>query len=125
MSSSAHGFVDSAKQLGENLIGSVHDRLELFSLELQEEKFRIIRVLILAISAIFSAFLALIFLSLTIVYLFWDEARLAVLIGFTIFYSAAFVGVLLSLRRFAAKLAAPFESTRRELAADRAVLRRD
>lgn len=121
--SSSHGFLDSVRQLGENLVSTVHDRLELFSLELQEEKFRIIRILVLANGAIFSLFLALIFLSLTITYLFWDAARIWVLVGFTFFYTVLFGGIVLALKKVASRLSAPFEDTRREIAHDRDALR--
>jgi uncharacterized membrane protein YqjE len=104
------------------LVGSAHDRIELFSIELQEEKLRIFRVLILINAAIFSAFLALIFISLVVVYLFWETARLGVLSGFAVFYSAAFAGLVIALKRYLATLPGPFESTRQELAADRDVL---
>jgi uncharacterized membrane protein YqjE len=120
--SSLPGILNSLRQFADGLLGSVHDRLELFSIELQEEKLRIFRILILINAAIFSAFLALIFISLVIVYLFWDTARVGVLSGFAVFYSAAFVGVVLALKKFLAKQPRPFESTRQELAADRDAL---
>jgi uncharacterized membrane protein YqjE len=119
VASSSHGFIDSLRQLGDNLLGTVHDRLELLAVELQEEKFRILRILILANAAIFSAFLALIFLSITITYLFWDSARVWVLAGFTVLYAAICIGIVLALKKGAARLSVPFEDTRREIAADR------
>lgn len=124
VSSSSHGFLDSVRQLGENLLSTVHDRLELLTLELQEEKLRILRILVLINAAIFSAFLALIFLSVTITYLFWESARIWVLAGFTVLYFAAFTGLVIALKRGASRLTVPFEDTRREIAADRDSLRR-
>ena len=120
--SSLPGILSSLRQFADGLLGSVHDRLELFSIELQEEKLRIYRILFLINAAIFSAFLALIFISLVIVYLFWDTARLGVLSGFAVFYSAAFLGVVLALQKFLARQPKPFEATRQELAADRDAL---
>jgi uncharacterized membrane protein YqjE len=122
--SSSHGLLDSVRQIGENLLGTVHDRLELFSLELQEEKFRVIRMLILANAAIFSGFLALIFISLTVTYLFWEHARIWVLGGFAFFYTAIFVGLALAVLRGAHRETAPFGSSRREIASDRDAFRR-
>jgi uncharacterized membrane protein YqjE len=120
--SSLPGILNSLRQFADGLLGSVYDRLELFSIELQEEKLRIFRILILINAAIFSAFLALIFISLVIVYLFWDTARLGVLSGFAVFYSAAFAVVVVALKKFLASQPKPFEITRQELAADRDAL---
>lgn len=120
--SSLPGILGSLRQFADGLLGSVHDRLELFSIELQEEKLRIFRILILINAAIFSAFLALIFVSLVVVYLFWDTARIYVLSGFAIFYCALFAGVLIALKKFLANQPKPFEATRQELAADRDAL---
>lgn len=122
-SSSSPGFIDSLRRLGDGLLGTVHDRLELFTIELQEEKLRIIRTLILVNAAIFSAFLGLTFLTLTIVYLFWDSARIWVLAGFTLLYIAVCAGILVALKRHLGGLAKPFEGTRGELKADRASLK--
>ena len=120
--SSLPGILNSLRQFADGLLGSVHDRLELFSIELQEEKLRAFRILILINAAIFCAFLALIFISMVVVYLFWDTARLYVLISFAIFYSAAFAGVVIALKKFIAAQPKPFEATRHELTADRDAL---
>jgi len=120
--SSLPGILNSFRQLADGLLGSVHDRLELFSIELQEEKLRIFRILILINAAIFSAFLALIFFSLVIVYLFWDTARIEVLCGFTILYAAACFLFVRAIKKFVASQPTPFEATRHELAADRETL---
>jgi len=102
----------------------VHDRVELFSLELQEEKFRLIRILLWVGAAFFAGLMALLLGSLTLVYLFWDSARLAVLGGLTAFYGVTFLTLVLTLRRFLARQLRPFAGTLQELAADRACIRK-
>jgi len=75
------GILHSVRTFADNLLATVQDRIELVSVELQEEKLRLIKVFIWISAAIFSSVLALMFASITIVYLFWESARLAALIG--------------------------------------------
>jgi uncharacterized membrane protein YqjE len=117
------GFLDSFRALGDGLLATVQDRLELFAVELQEEKFRMIQTFIWISAAIFSAMMAIIFASLTLVYLCWESARLAVLGGLTVFYGAAVVAIVLAVRRFLARQPEPFTATREELGADRSCIR--
>ncbi|HEY5552049.1 MAG TPA: phage holin family protein [Opitutaceae bacterium] len=113
------GFLGSFKTLGDSLLGTVQDRLELFSLELQEEKFRLIRIFLWISAAVFTGMLAVAFGSLTLVYLFWESARLAVLGGLTAFYAVALVVIIVTFRRFLARQPSPFADTLKEIGEDR------
>ena len=117
------GFLHSFRVLGDSLLGTVQDRLQLFSVELQEEKFRLIQTFIWISAAIFSGVMAVAFASLTLVYFFWESARLAVLGGLTAFYAAALVAIIIGFRRFIARQPRPFAATLQELAEDRACIR--
>lgn len=117
------GLLGSIRGLADGLLDSARDRIELFSLELHEEKFRIIQLFIWISAAVFSAILAITFVSLTIVYLFWDSARLAVLTGFAVVYTGVFLAVLRYCRKFVARQPRPFESTLSELRQDRTCIR--
>ncbi|HTQ31247.1 MAG TPA: phage holin family protein [Opitutaceae bacterium] len=117
------GFLGSLRQVGERLISSLESRVELFSVELQEEKFRLLQNFIWISAAIFVGAMAMAFASLTVVYAFWETARLAALAGLTLFYAAAFVAIIVLFRRHLARQPRPFGDTRRELAADRACFR--
>ena len=119
----APGFLGSFRALGEVLLGTVQDRLELFSVELQEEKLRLIEIFVWISAAVFSGVMAITFASLTLVYLFWESARLAVLGGLTLFYAAGLVAIVLAFRRFIARQPRPFSATRQELGEDRACIR--
>jgi len=119
----AAGLLGSIRGLADGLLDSARDRIELFSLELHEEKFRIIQLFIWISAAVFSAILAITFVSLTIVYLFWDSARLAVLTGFAVVYTGVFLAVLRYCRQFVARQPRPFESTLSELKQDRTCIR--
>lgn len=119
------GLLDSIRHFGRGLLASVQDRVELVSLELQEEKFRLIQTFIWISAAIFAAMMAIAFASLTLVYLFWESARLAVLGGLTLAYTGAAVGIIIAFRRFRARQPRPFAGTIEELKQDRACIRRE
>jgi uncharacterized membrane protein YqjE len=119
----AGGLLNSIRGLADGLIETAHDRLELFVLELHEEKFRIIQLFIWISAAVFSGILAITFASLTVVYLFWETARLAVLGGFAVLYGGIFIGLLTYCRKFIQRQPRPFESTISELQQDRACIR--
>lgn len=117
------GFLDSLRTLGDGLLGSVQDRLELFSIELQEEKFRLIQTFVWICAAVFTGIMAIAFASLTLVYLFWESARLAVLGGLTLAYFGALAAIIVAFRRFIARQPTSFAATRQELGEDRACIR--
>jgi uncharacterized membrane protein YqjE len=119
------GFLHSLRALGDGLLATVQDRLELFSVELQEEKFRLIQMFAWICVAVCAGMLAIMFASLTLVYLFWDTARLAVLGGLTIFYTGALVAIIIAFRRFIARQPRPFSATREEIGEDRACIRNE
>ena len=119
------GFLDSFRALGDGLLGTAQDRLELFSVELQEEKFRLIQIFFWISAAVFTGLMTITFASLTLVYLFWESARLAVLGGLTAFYAVALVAIIVGYRRFIARLPTPFLATRQEIREDRACIRKE
>ena len=119
------GFLDSFRALGDGLLSTASDRLELFSVELQEEKFRLIQIFFWISAAVFTGMMTITFASLTLVYLFWESARLAVLGGLTVFYAVALVIIIIAYRRFIARLPTPFLASRQELREDRACIRNE
>lgn len=117
------GFVASLRSLADGVLASAQDRLELFSLELQEEKFRLIQMFVWISAGVFTAMMAATFASLTLVYLFWDSARLAVLVGLTLLYTGLLVAIVLALRGFLARQPVPFAATLHEIGEDRSCIR--
>ena len=120
---STSGLLGSLRALGDGLLASVQGRLELFSIELQEEKLRLLKTVVWVGAAVFLGLLAVVFSSLTLVYLFWDSARLAVLGGLAVFYTGALAVVLLALRRFLRHQPSPFAATLHEFGKDRECIR--
>jgi len=119
------GFLNAFRMLGDSLLATVQDRLELFSVELQEEKFRLILTFIWISAAVFTAMMAVAFASLTLVYLFWESARLAMLVGLTLFYAVALVAIIIAFRRYIARQPQPFSATRQEIGKDRTCIRNE
>ncbi len=122
-SSSSKGILTTLRTLGDSLIGSLQDRIELFSVELQEEKFRLIRTFIWITAAVFTAMMTVTFASLTLVYLFWESARLTVLVCLTTVYTGMMVAIIVGLRGFLARQPRPFIATLQEISEDRACIR--
>lgn len=121
--SAASGIMGSLRTLGDGLIASVQDRLELLAVELQEEKFRLVQTFLWISAAVFTGMLAIVFASLTLVYLYWESARLAVLGGLTALYTVALVGIIIAFRRYLARQPTPFAVTLHEIKDDRACIR--
>ena len=124
-SDSPPGILGSLRTLGGGLVSSLKDRVELISLELQEEKFRLIQTFVWICAAMFAGMMALVFVSLTLVYLFWDYARLAVLGGFAVFYTGGAIAIIIFFRRYLARQPRPFAATIEELTQDPACITKD
>jgi uncharacterized membrane protein YqjE len=116
------GILGSLRILGDSFLGTLEDRLGLVSIELQEEKYRLIQTFLWISAVLFSAIMAITFASLTLVYLFWDSARLAVLGGLAVLYSVALVLVVVAFRRYLARQPAVLGATLQELRHDRACI---
>lgn len=119
------GILGSLRSLGDGFLANVQDRLELFSIELQEEKFRLIQTFVWISAGVFAGMMAMMFASLTLVYLFWASARLAVLGGLTVLYAGALVAIIIVLRRHLARRPKPFAASLEALGEDRACIRNE
>jgi uncharacterized membrane protein YqjE len=115
------GVLASLRRLGATLVEVLHTRAELLARELERERVRITRLLLLGIVALFFLALGAITFTIFIVVLFWDSQRL-VAIGFlTVLYFALAIGFAMLAKRDAAQSAKPFTSTVAQLKKDREV----
>ena len=121
--SSSPGFLQSVREFADSLLASVEDRIQLISVELQEEKLRLIRIFIWISAAIFTGMMAITFASITLVYLLWESARLAALGGLTLLYVTGLVIIVVSFRRYLARQPKPFAATLQEIKVDRVCIR--
>ena len=116
--------MQSLAGLGESLLKTLQDRIELISVELQEEKYRLVQLIIWISAAVFAGGMTLTFATITVVYLFWDTARIAVLAGFTGLYGLSLIFVIRALRRVFTHQPKPFEATIESLTEDRECIRK-
>jgi uncharacterized membrane protein YqjE len=119
------GFIASFRAFGDSLLAAVQNRIEIFTVELQEEKFRLIQTCIWISAAVFAGMMTITFASLVVVYAFWESARLAVLGGLTAVYAGALVAIIVALRRFLARQPKPFATTLHVIGDDRACIRKE
>jgi uncharacterized membrane protein YqjE len=117
------GILGSLRTFCDSLLASGTQRLELLSVELQEEKFRLIQIFMWISAVVFTGMMAVTFASIVLVYAFWESARLAVLGGLALVYAATFVAVVLAFRAYLARQPQPFAATLSEHGADRACIR--
>ncbi len=117
------GLLGSFRKLGEGLLASLEDRISLVSLELKEEKLRLIRTLFWIGAILFSGVMAATFASLTVVYLLWETSRLMALGGLALLYSATFACLIAAFRRYLESQPKPLAATLEEIGEDRECIR--
>ncbi|HLH53184.1 MAG TPA: phage holin family protein [Verrucomicrobiae bacterium] len=119
------GLFQSIRYLGRSGIAVLQNRIELFAVELEEQKIRFIRILILAGAAIFLANTALLVISATIVYAVGEKARLAVLLALSAIYVASAIWAFVALQKELRSSAPAFKETVAELKKDTDLFREE
>jgi uncharacterized membrane protein YqjE len=102
----------------------LHNRVELFAVELQEEKSRAIELLIFAMCGVFLGVIAVVVVTFTIAFLLEGDARRIALIIFSALYVVGSAGFFLAVRSLLKNRPPPFSATIAELKKDRACLRK-
>ena len=125
MAGSEHsgGLFGSIRRAADTCLSGVHNRVELLSVELQEEKLRLVRLLLWTGAALFSAFLAITIMTVAIVALVPDESRKAVLWGFAVLYVIVTIVICIKLRTEMKSAPPPLADTIGELKKDVEALR--
>jgi uncharacterized membrane protein YqjE len=113
------GLLSSLRKLAASLVGALQTRLELLATEIEEERVRLARLLLLYFIASFFFALGILTLTLLIIVLFWDTHRLLVIGLLAVIYFAAGLAVAYVLRREAAAGSRLFSASLSELAKDR------
>lgn len=83
----AGGLLATGRRMLRTLGGLAESRLELFLLELKEERVRLLDTLLLVAACLVSALMTVAMLTLTLVVIFWQEYRVAVLVLLTLGYA--------------------------------------
>lgn len=94
------GLFASLRGLIATAIALLRTRLELFATELEEEKLRLLSIVMYGAAAFFMLYAGVLLLAIFLTVLFWDSHRLLVLGGLTaIFLACGFGAILLVLRQ--------------------------
>lgn len=122
LTSTTTGILSTAGAVLDGLMETVQTRLRLLSLELQEEKLRMVQLAFWVAAAVFCGGMVMTFLSAIVVFVMWDRAPLEALVGLAIFYIAAFAVILRLFRQFLGRQPTPFDATLHELQKDRSCI---
>lgn len=112
------GVRGTLRRLGETILTTLRNRIEIFGVELQEEKAWMLSTLIWAAAAIFLGGITVVLAIISIVWLTPEAARPWVLIGLTILFGFLSANAIASLRRQISAKPVPFEATTTELKKD-------
>lgn len=109
----------SPRRLGASLLGLLHSHVELFGIELQEQKANSLYLLLFGGLTLIFALLLLIGLSGLVLALCWENWRYEALGGLCLFYFLATLYCGVRLRTAVDDDESPFNATLEELARDR------
>ncbi len=117
------GLIESVRRLGASMLALAQTRLALASIDLAEERDRLLRIAMLALaSTVLFAFTIAAISGLLLVAL-WDEWRFQVLIGLLIAYALGGAWCVSQIRSMLRNAPALLETTLAELERDRDALR--
>lgn len=119
---SGSGLSSSLRRMLTTLLGMLQNRLELFSLELQDEREWLVGTLVWASALVFLSGCALILITITIVLLTPAEVQRYVLVALCLVYIALAVGGAIGLRKRLNEKPPAFKDTVSELKKDIASL---
>jgi uncharacterized membrane protein YqjE len=115
------GLWVSLKRILDTLLATAQNRVELFAVELQEEKYRIVEAMLCVAAVAAFGMMTLSLVTFTVVILFWENGRLLALGGLSVLY---LIVTMLAWRALQSRLkaASAFAGTIDELKKDRACL---
>lgn len=101
-------------------LDTLHNRGELFMVELQEEKSRLIQLVIRGVGALFLAIMTALLVTGAVIFLVPEEQRLLAVIAFAVLYLIATVWALFSIKSMLKRI--PFGETMAQFKKDRDLL---
>lgn len=119
------GLPASFRRLGSSLLGLVRTRIELFAVELQEQKLQATGLLLWLAVAVALSVAAILLALGTLALFLWNTAGYPGLVGLSLLVAGAAAGVLLLIRRRILRAAPPFAATAAEFQKDLEHLRRE
>ena len=116
------GFLHSVRTALDSGLGLIQNRVELFALELQEEKWRLLQTVLGAAALVALGTITLVLVTLVVVFACWDNARLTALSILSVLYGVGTLALYFKVRTLI-KQNRPMSATVDELEKDRACLR--
>jgi uncharacterized membrane protein YqjE len=118
------GLPGALSRLGASILALLNSRIELVTIEFEEERERTKELLIAVICGVLLSLLALVFASFFVIAYFWDTNRLAAIGAVTLLYAALGALAFARIKQRARARPAPFAATLAEFNKDAAALRR-
>lgn len=115
----SRGLTASLRGVASTVFAILHSRAELLTLELERERLRITRLVLLCAAALFFLMLGALTATLLIIAFFWDSHRLLTMGLLATLYVCLGIAAAVFARREAARRRRPFASTVAELKKDR------
>jgi uncharacterized membrane protein YqjE len=120
----ANGWLDALRRGGDSVLGLVQNRLELFAVELQEEKLRTIKLGVWLAVALALALAAILVAAGALAIFLWHLAGYWGLVGLAVLMLAGAAGILWWLRKQLQTGPTPFNATVMQFKKDRECLRK-
>ncbi len=117
------GLSDAIGRLAGTVLALLRTRLELVTVEFEEERERATELLVLVLSAVLLALFALLFASIFVIAYFWEAYRLWAIAGVTLFYVALAILTFMRLQQRRRDKPPAFAATLAELGHDVSSLR--
>jgi len=117
-SAASSGILDSIRSFLASWVAVIKTRVEIISVEIEEQREWMEQLLLLAVAAAFCLSMGLILLTLFVVVLFWESHPLVVLGAFTIVYLGGGIALWLTLRQKIRSKPRIFSATSAELGKD-------
>jgi uncharacterized membrane protein YqjE len=115
---STGGLIDSCRRLFVTLLAVAQNRVELFAVEVEEERERVLALLLVTALFVLFTTLAIVLLTLAIVWFVPAGFRGWTMLGFAGVYGSVAAWLLLGLRKSLAESERPFAQTTAELEKD-------
>src|SRR5436305_15282521 len=96
-SAASNGIMDSVRSYLASWVAIAKTRVEIISVEIEEQREWMEHLLLLAVGAAFCASIGMVLLTLFVVVLFWESDPLAVLGAFAVLYLGRGLGLWLTL----------------------------
>lgn len=118
------GLLASLRRLASAFVATLHSRAELLSHEIERERIRVTRLLLLGVAALFFLALGAITATVFVIVLFWESQRLVVIGFLALLYLGIAGGLALYMKSEAGRAARPFAATVEQLRKDREAFKR-